>query len=287
MFKKTCALVLAILMSFSLCGCASKAAKAFDKEVNAVSILDNPSESDISYLKKAYEALSPTEKTEIKNYDLYKQIVESYELRIKSEEINQTIEKYNTNIQSVLSSNDYHEILSLLVEISGQDQEIINNLVGIEDLRVALIDTSYSAVMAMNNSDLEEMYETISYMKDYYTHDQLLECMKHYAVYDGYEHALDYLKSKLKNPRSLKVYDVDVRKMGDPLGDGGYTTWYDIEYGATNSFGGEVENSMCIKMKVFFNLDELAVDYAYVGDGGPSGIDHVIADPTPGFQPKT
>ena len=250
-----------------------KAARDFDKEVQIVSEQETVSDSDISYLQSAYENLSPSQKAEVKNYDLYVSVLDDYN---KSNEI----ASYNKSIEDAIDSYDIYEMMSTYETIQLLDSETKKELNNTQQLEDVMITTAYDTIMSYKNANADDMYNIISFCQHLFTNEQLEDCFAHYATYNGVEKAEDYLKEKLKNPGSYHRYSGTVNGFGKLSGDGGYAGHYDIKYGAENAYGGEVTYTETVYVKFFLDLENLYVDYAYVGDGGYNHFDNIIADPT-------
>lgn len=76
---------------------------------------------------------------------------------------------------------------------------------------------------------------------EYLTDEQKTEALVFKAQFDSFDYFIEDTKQYLKNPNSFTIYDGSIQKAikGD---DDEYSTTIEIHYGATNDFGGEVEN---------------------------------------------
>lgn len=76
---------------------------------------------------------------------------------------------------------------------------------------------------------------------EYLTDEQKTEALVFKAQFDSFDYFIEDTKQYLKNPNSFTIYDGSIHQAieGD---DGEYSVTIEINYGATNDFGGEVEN---------------------------------------------
>lgn len=256
-----------------------KAATEFDKQIEAVSKLPVVSGSDITYLTNSYNNLSPSEKAEVKNYELYQSILSDY-----------AVEEYNIMVSRVLESQNFEDMLSVYRELKELDPATQNSISGFRELEKSLTGLAYDTILSYKNGKVNEMHELIVEFKDLFSKEQLENAMLNYAKWGGFLKAEDYIKSLLKNPRSYQLYDGSIGGFGglsyhsddgtafaNTVSAGGY---YEIEYGGTNSFGGSVRDKIKVNATVYFDFDELTVDYAYIGEDR-RGIESLIATPTP------
>jgi len=268
--KRVLYLIIFTLCILSLSGCASKEASNFDKQVEAVMTLPEITDNDIAFLENAYNALSPSDKTQIKRYEEYQQVLIEYENS-----------NYSEKIRSAISSEDVFQMIETRDIIMALDDSQRSKISGLQELEEALSSSAYETILSYNNTEVEKMYELIVYCKNLFSDEQLETCLIHYGKWNGYYKAVDYIKALLKSPKSYTFYSGTAGGFKNPLKSGAYRGRYEIKFGATNSFGAEVTNTEEVYVTFFVDKDNLTIDYAYVGDGGPYGLDGVSATPTP------
>lgn len=237
----------------------SSAVKDFDKQVDIVSNQTEVSESDISYLEKAYNALSPSDKAEVKNYEKYLTILTNYEVKI-----------YDAKIETAVVNQNLGEMQGLLKEINNLEPTIKSNIKNYSELENSLTVAAYNTILSYKNAKVDEMYKLIVEFKDSFSDEQLKTAMLNYAKWNGYNGAEEYIKSALKSPRSFNMYDGTVSGFTEDstFEDGSYKGMYTIEYGATNSFGGEVTTTTAVITKAYIDFENLSVKYTYIGEYG-------------------
>lgn len=256
-----------------------KAVAEFDKQVEAVSKLPAVSGSDITYLTNSYNNLSPSEKTEIKTYELYQLLLADY-----------AIEEYNVMINYAMENQNFEEMLAAYREVKKLDPSTQRKIEGFSELEETMTNLAYDTVISANNGNVEEMHELIVEFKDLFSKEQLEKAMMNYARWGGFLKAEDYIRSRLKDPKSYRLYDADVggfwginyhsddgTEYANSASVGGR---YEIEYGGTNSFGGQVRESMEVRAKIYLDFDNITLDYAYIGEDR-RGVESMIATPTP------
>ncbi len=92
--KKLSVIFFVFIILLLLCGCASREAREFDKQVEAVLSLPSVSDKDIAFLINTYDALSPKDKTQVKNYVQYQRIIGDY---LATRETSPAVQSSNSN----------------------------------------------------------------------------------------------------------------------------------------------------------------------------------------------
>lgn len=89
----------------------------------------------------------------------------------------------------------------------------------------------------------------------YFTEDQKNSLLTIYYFYeDAPQYVEDYITSRLKSPRSYYCYSMEVKCYGiDMAEDDEHVGTVDITYGAANSFGAEVTESLHFLISFKFN----------------------------------
>lgn len=203
-----------------------------------------------------------------------------YDLVFSSTNV-QDISSVNSRINAALAEkNVQYETLHILYSeydsLDEQDKARIENRTALQELFAQAVTEQ---ITEYKESDIQVAMQLLKEYSDILSGEQITTCLVSIGRWGGLSEAEKYIKGLLKSPKSYYRYSATVSK---PNGftDGGYACYYDVEYSGTNSFGGEIREAKRVYVKYFIDITALEIAYAYVGDGGLSGIDAIIANPT-------
>jgi hypothetical protein len=202
---------------------------------------------------------------------IFTNTISPYKVNDVNERINQIIKENN---------NSFAELCDLYSEydaLDGSQKRTITNALEFQKLFAQAVTNEITSYKDSNHETAIQLLETYS---DILSKNQKTDCMVSIGRWGGLEKVEQYIADKLKNPKSYYRYSASVGKP-NRFEDGGYACFYTIEYSATNSFGAETKDTTKLYAKYFIDTEHLKIDYAYIGDGGTSGIDQIIATPTP------
>lgn len=199
---------------------------------------------------------------------------------------------------SAMESQDYETAVSILSTISDykDSSELLKEsvsyiMLNTEDISETpdIIDEIFNACSILGQkeftqlngaSDFEEKFvKYIDYLGQQCEWDKALDiiqrgiffsdnCIESSLIKYGRWAAIDvaesYVKEKLKSPRSYYRYEASVSVPSKK--DDFYTVFIDLNYGATNSFGGEVRNNTRIFVNLYPNLNDKTVEFECKGN---------------------
>lgn len=117
-------------------------------------------------------------------------------------------------------------------------------------------------ILAMKNDKAAEAWKLIQKYHSYMTETQLELCLASYAMWKGVENAEEAIKARLKSPRSYYLYSGNVSA---PTLDGEtYSVCYTMDYGATNSFGGEVRDTALVYVEFTVDVKNVQVEFTNI-----------------------
>lgn len=180
-----------------------------------------------------------------------------------------TVDDINADISiaSMDKSADNFESLEKLyleyIELPDSEQRKIvgNTLIN------AFSQSVVKKVCEYKNNETDDARKILATYKQILSDEQIIECLVSIGSWEGLEKAEEYIKGQLKNPHSYKRYSGSVRTPSAGSADRIYTCSYEIEYGATNSFGGMVEGDMTVVVDFNIDIETLEIDYTYAGSG--------------------
>ena len=208
------------------------------------------------------------------NYKNYKEAVSAMESQ-----------DYETALSRLPTISDYKDSSELLKELVSQ---IMLNTEDISE-NPDIIDGLFNACSILGQeefaqlegaSDFEEKFVTyIDYLGQQCEWDEALDIIQRgiflsdnciessltkYGRWAAIDVAESYVKEKLKSPRSYYRYEASVSVPSKK--DDYYSMFVDLNYGATNSFGGEVRNDTRIFVNLYTNLEDKTVRFECQGD---------------------
>ncbi len=254
--KKIISLVLALVMAFSLCGCNM---------------------SDYKKAQKAYESGDyENASTMFETLGDYK---ESHSFYNKSQGA-----IYDQKIDAFINdwSGDISDAEVLYADYNNLSDEIKAEMSFCEDFESAFPAYLVDYVSTLKNDEVEEIKRIIREYSECMSEEQSVSCLICLGRWDAVEKAEDFLKENLKNPHSYSRYS---GRVSTPVehSDYAYCTMYvELEYGATNSYGAEVESTDEIYIWFSYDTTSEAVTYGYIG------FDENARDKsTPGAEPAS
>lgn len=197
--------------------------------------------------------------------------VSPYKVNDVNDRINQIIKENNSS---------FAELCDLYSEYDALDESQKGSITNALEFQKLFAQAVTNEITSYKDSNHEMAIQLLETYSDILSENQKTDCMVSIGRWGGLERVEQYIADKLKNPKSYYRYSASVGKP-NRFEDGGYACFYTIEYSATNSFGAETKDTTKLYAKYFIDTEHLKIDYAYIGDGGTSGIDQIIATPTP------
>lgn len=237
--KKIISLVLALVMAFSLCAC------------------------NMSDYKKAQEAYESGDyenaSTMFETLGDYK---ESQSFYNKSQAA-----IYDQKIDAFINdwSGDISDAEALYADYNNLSDEIKAEMSSCGDFESAFPAYLVDYVSTLKNDEIEEIKRIIREYSEYMSEEQSVSCLICLGRWAAVDKAEDFLKENLKNPHSYTRY---AGRVSTPVENSNYTycTMYvELEYGATNSYGAEVESTREIYMWFSYDTTARGVTYGYIG----------------------
>lgn len=237
--KKIISLVLALVMAFSLCAC------------------------NMSDYKKAQEAYESGDyenaSTMFETLGDYK---ESQSFYNKSQAA-----IYDQKIDAFINdwSGDISDAEALYADYNNLSDEIKTEMSSCGDFESAFPAYLVDYVSALKNDEVEEIKRIIREYSECMSEEQSVSCLICLGRWAAVDKAEDFLKENLKNPHSYTRY---AGRVSTPVENGNYTycTMYvELEYGATNSYGAEVENTCDIYIWFTYDTAKHVITYGYIG----------------------
>lgn len=237
--KKIISLVLALVMAFSLCGCNMS---DYKKAQNA-------------YENGDYENASTMFET-LGDYKESQAFYNKSQAAIYDEKIKAFVNDWTGNIS---------DAEALYTDYKNLSDEIKAEMSYCEDFERTFPVYLVDYVSTLKNDNIEEIKRIIREYSECMDEDQLATCMIYFGQWDAVEKAEDFLKERLKNPHSYHRYSGKVSTPEEHR-DFAYCTMYVmLEYGATNSYGGEVESTEIVYICFSYDTDKRNITYNYIG----------------------
>lgn len=237
--KKLVSLVLALVMAFSLCGCNM---------------------SDYRKAQKAYES-GDYENASVmfENLGDYKESPSFYN-KSRAAIYDQKIDAFINDWQGDISDAE-----ALYADYNKLPNGIKAEMSYCKDFERSFPEYLVDYVSTLKDDEVEEIKRIIREYSECMSEEQLIQCMICFGRWDAVETAEDFLKENLKNPHSYHRYSGSVSTPVENR-DFAYCTMYvELEYGATNSYGGEVESTKKIYICFKYDTNERTITYNYVG----------------------
>jgi hypothetical protein len=237
--KKLISLVLALVMAFSLCGCNMS---DYKKAQNA-------------YENGDYENASTMFET-LGDYKESQAFYNKSQAAIYDEKIKAFVNDWTGNIS---------DAEALYTDYKNLSDEIKAEMSYCEDFERTFPVYLVDYVSTLKNDNIEEIKRIIREYSECMDENQLATCMIYFGQWDAVEKAEDFLKENLKNPHSYHRYSGKVSTPEEHR-DFAYCTMYVVlEYGATNSYGAEVESTDEIYIWFSYDTAEQTITYGYIG----------------------
>ena len=110
--------------------------------------------------------------------------------------------------------------------------------------------------------DCYSMLEPLTFVSD----ECMEECLITYGRWASIDIAESYVKERLKSPRSYYRYKASVTAPSYEDDEGCYNINVYLDFGATNSFGAEVTDSMQIGVHYYVDVENRTVEFDCIGD---------------------
>ena len=110
--------------------------------------------------------------------------------------------------------------------------------------------------------DCYSMLEPLTFVGD----ECMEQCLITYGRWACVDVAEDYVKEQLKSPRSYYRYKASVTAPKYDEEEGNYRINVYLDFGATNSFGAEVTESMQIAVDYTVDVENRTVEFECIGD---------------------
>ena len=122
------------------------------------------------------------------------------------------------------------------------------------------IDAVVEEILSYKNEGTKKAYSLIRKHATQMSEEQLKKCLLSYTKWSSLKPAEEKIKTYLKSPRSYYRYSGNVK---DPAlqDDGRYKVELTIKFGATNSFGGEVTDTVTVYVFCTIDFDSLEVEF--------------------------
>lgn len=145
------------------------------------------------------------------------------------------------------------------IPLIGEGAKAAGNSNAYTDAEISAI---VDEILQYKNADTDKAWELIETYSSFMSSDQIEKVLLSYGRWKAVEVAENELKTYLKSPRSYYRYSGSV---GSPSrqSDGKYKVVIDLEFGATNSFGGEITDD--VTMYAYFTIDVDSVDVRFSG----------------------
>lgn len=110
--------------------------------------------------------------------------------------------------------------------------------------------------------DCYSMLEPLTIVSD----ECMEECLISYGRWASIDVAENYVKERLKSPRSYYRYKASVTAPNYDAEEGYYIINVYLDYGATNSFGAEVTDETQICIHYYVDMESRTVEFDCIGD---------------------
>ena len=237
--KKLISLVLALVMAFSLCGCN----------------MSDYKKAQTAYESGDYENASAMFET-LGDYKESQAFYNKSQAAIYDEKIKAFVNDWTGNIS---------DAEALYTDYKNLSDEITAEMSYCEDFERAFPVYLVDYVSTLKNTEVEEIKRIIRDYGECMRADQLTTCLICWGRWMAVDKAEDCLKERLKNPHSYHRYSGSV-STPDEHRDYTYCTMYvELEYGAKNGFGAEVESTEKVYICFSYDIDNYTITYNYVG----------------------
>ena len=259
--KKSKCVLLGMMLLASLTACASKEAKNVMEQIDNIGTVSLSSESALENLQAEYEKLSESDKADVTNYEELES-ANSELHRLQADDFDLRVEKAVKNV----TSDSRDQLSALVEEYNHFSSETVGFITSYDKISEAqrkcnelLAEEVVSQVDELANGHSDEAWNLIVENKDILSENQMRRCLAVYGRWASYSTAEEAIKETLKSPRSFYCYKASSWPSGGE--DGEYLVIWTIDYGATNSFGGEVRSTVYQSVKFTIDVDTPSITY--------------------------
>ncbi len=212
------------------------------EEIESANAFSNEAYSELIEIQSEYDALPEKEKKKVKNYtDLGYQFV-AYCTKLSSFIDSECAELDEYSYDVLLEYKAEYEKLSDEHKALVTNANLIyDNLDKAKELNIK---AKIAEIKSYKNNDVEIIRTLINQYRADFSQEQLLDCVKHLARWEGFNKVEAKLKKALKNPYSyIRESGSSSVSVATDKTNGEYYCFVDINYSATNSFGGRLTDS--------------------------------------------
>ncbi|MFI3292601.1 MAG: hypothetical protein SNI70_03675 [Rikenellaceae bacterium] len=190
--------------------------------------------------------------TELGNYEDSATLL----LQVKQAQIYEYIENIGVEIED---DSTIDAMIDMCGELTISEFSEIENSARFEELFCAYIET------VCQKGDWDEALDFVHDM-DFLSNDCTETTLITYGRWGSVESAEEYIKERLKSPRSYYRYNASVSTPTQNGDDDYYIVDVYLDYGATNSFGGEVTSEDHIVVHFIPDVEDRTVTFDCIGD---------------------
>ena len=228
---------------------------------SATKNISSSSLSTIKQLQSEYDTLDNEVKERVTNYNKLQESLDDWI-------VNDLISRISTATSNITEDNS--DIMALIEECSRLSSDLKSKVTNYDALQPALDESNamkaesvMTEIYSYKNSDLETIQFLINENKEILSEKQLKESLLWYGRWGSLDQAEEKLKSYLKSPRSYYRYSGSISSPTWDEDNNRFKVTIDLEYGANNSFGGEVKDN--VSLYSYFTIDEKNCSVTFTG----------------------
>ncbi|MBQ6067656.1 MAG: hypothetical protein IJK89_12650 [Clostridia bacterium] len=253
-----------LLMCFMLSSCTSKEAKEVINQIKALKTIEIDANSikDLENISTSYDKLDEKEKKAIKNYEILENAYDSYYHAVAEDFDNKVVETSKD-----INSDSYDKLEALLSKYEEYNETIQNYITkkgvlinSLEKSKKIKVESVVETVLSYKNDETDSAMELIKQYGSIMNEEQKQKCLISFGQWESVNKAEEKIISRLKSPRSYYRYNCKVKEPMEKS-DGTYHVYLMFEYGATNSFGGEVKETRLVVCIFRINTELLSVTF--------------------------